>query len=292
MAMVTGAMVQATNVRTVGLCHSVQGCATSLLWTVGLQRSVKTLRWKVAGINHMAWLLEIRDDGKDLYPEIKRRAAELVAQARTPGANKHGDLVRLEILRHFGYYVTESSEHNAEYTTYWIKSAHPELIEEFNIPLDEYPRRCVQQIEEWKEMRKRLVADRTLTHERTIEYGSRVMEAIETDTLFRVHGNVGNAALITNLPRKAVVEVPCLVDGNGVQGCCVGDLPEQCAGLNRTNVNVQLMTIEAALTRKKDAIYQAAMLDPHTGSELTLDEIRSLCDDMIEAHGSMLPKYT
>ena len=291
MAMVTGAMLLATPISTVGLCHSVQGCAEWLLRQVGMFDDVKKLQWKIAGINHQAWLLEVTDGGQDLYPEIKRRAARMNEEARKKGAKKHWDMVRFEIMLKFGYYVTESSEHSAEYMPYWINSRHHELIEEFNIPLDEYPRRCVAQIEGWKKMRDRIVADKSLAHERSYEYGSHIMEAMETDVPYRIGGNVMNDGLITNLPRKACVEVPCMVDRNGVQGCCVGDLPEQCAALNRTNINVQLLTIEAALTLKKDAIYHAAMLDPHTGSELTLDQIRALCDDLIKAHGDMLPKY-
>ncbi|RIK79576.1 alpha-glucosidase/alpha-galactosidase [candidate division KSB1 bacterium] len=285
MAMVTGAMLRASGIRTVGLCHSVQVCARGLLRRVGLLDSVKNLQWKIAGINHQAWLLEITDDGNDLYPEIKRRAAEMNRRAREKDVIKHDDMVRFELMRHFGFYVTESSEHSAEYMPYWIKRLHPELIDEFNIPLDEYPRRCISQIEEWKERGQELVQNKNLTHTRSDEYGSHVMEAMETDAPFRIGGNILNHGFITNLPDKVVVEIPCLVDRNGVQGCYVGDLPEQCAALNRTNINVQLLTIEAALTRKRDAVYQAAMLDPHTAAELTLDQIRNLCDDMIEAHG-------
>jgi alpha-galactosidase len=200
-------------------------------------------------------------------------------------------MVRLQCMLDFGYYVTESSEHNAEYMPYWIKSAYPELIEEFNIPLDEYPRRCVAQIEGWKKLAKDLVGNKDLKHTRTHEYGSYIMEAMETGVPFRIGGNVLNTGLLTNLPAKAVVEVPCLVDRNGVQGCFVGELPEQCAALNRTNINVQLLTIEAALTGRKDHVYHAAMLDPHTAAELPLDRIRALCDDLIEAHGDMMPPF-
>lgn len=285
MAMITGAMLRGSSIRTVGLCHSVQVCAAGLLRRVGMFEGVEKLQWKVAGINHQAWLLEVTDDGRDLYPEIRRRAAEINRRARQPGADKHGDMVRFEIMRHFGYYVTESSEHSAEYMPYWIKSQFPELVEEFNIPLDEYPRRCIRQIEQWKERSEQLVHNQDLAHDRTHEYGSYIMEAMETDVPFRIGGNVLNHGLITNLPRDAVVEVLCMVDRNGVQGCYVGDLPEQLAALNRTNVNAQLLTIEAAFTGSREKVYQAAMLDPHTGSELTLDQIRDLCDDMIEAHG-------
>jgi len=291
MAMITGGMLLGSRVRTVGLCHSVQGCAEGLLRHVGLWDQVKKLQWKIAGINHQGWLLEITDGGVDLYPEIKRRAAKMNEEARKKGAKKHWDMVRFELMLKFGYYVTESSEHTSEYMPYWIKSTHPELIEEFNIPLDEYPRRCIGQIEWWKKQRDEIVANRKLTHSRSHEYGSYIMNAMETDVPIRVGGNVLNTGLITNLPSKACVEVACMVDRNGVQGTYVGDLPEQCAALNRTNINVQLLTIEAALSLRKDAIYHAAYLDPHTGSELTLDQIKSLCDDLIEAHGSMLPSY-
>jgi alpha-galactosidase len=281
MAMLTGAMLRGTSVKTVGLCHSVQICAHYLL--KGLGMSDENVQWKIAGINHMAWLLEITRDGKDLYPEIKERAAK-----RT---EKHDDMVRYEIMKRFGYYVTESSEHNAEYMPYFIKSQYPELIDEFNIPLDEYPRRCVAQIEGWNKMRDDLINNKDLTHDRTHEYASHIMEAIETGVPFKFGGNVLNTGLITNLPSKACVEVPCVADRSGVTPCYVGELPEQCAALNRTNINVQLLTIEAAMTLKKEKIYMAAMLDPHTSSELPLDKIKALCDDMIEAHGDWLPKY-
>jgi alpha-galactosidase len=285
MAMITGAMLRGSSIRTVGLCHSVQGCAEGLLRRVGMLDDAQKLQWKIAGINHQAWLLEIADGDKDLYPEIRRRAAEINGLARQTEGSKHWDMVRFEIMRHFGYYVTESSEHSAEYMPYWIKSQYPGLIDEFNIPLDEYPRRCIRQIEEWKARSNELVRNKALGHERTHEYGSYIMEAMENDIPFRIGGNVLNNGLITNLPQRAVVEVACMVDRNGVQGCYVGDLPEQLAALNRTNINVQLLTIEAAFTGRRDAVYHAAMLDPHTGSELTLDQIRALCDDLIEAHG-------
>ncbi len=291
MSMITGAVLQGSSVRTVGLCHSVQTCASRLLRQLDMFDDVAKLQWKVAGINHMGWLLEITDGGRDLYPEVRRRAAEKVAAARQAGAEKFGDMVRMEMIRHFGYYITESSEHFSEYVPWFIKASHPELIEEFNIPLDEYPRRCRNQIKKWADLSKELVENPTLTHEPTNEYGSKIMDAIETDVPLHFGGNVLNTGLIPNLPAKAAVEVPCMADRSGVQGCYVGPLPTPCAALNRTNINVHLLTIEAALTGKKDCIYQAAMLDPHTAAELTLDEIRNLCDDLIEAHGDWLPKY-
>ncbi len=291
MAMLTGAMQRYTNVKTVGLCHSVQGCATGLLKNLGMENDVKKLQWKIAGINHMAWLLEITDGGKDLYPEIKKRAAALLKEARKKGAKKNHDMVRLEMMLKFGYYITESSEHNAEYTWYWIKSNYPHLIEEFNIPLDEYPRRCIKQIEDWKKRSAELTSNPVLDHKRSHEYGSYIMEAIETDIPYRIGGNVINNGFITNLPSDACVEVPCLVDRNGVQGAHVGALPLQCAALNMSNINVQLLTIDAAINKKKDSIYHAAMLDPHTAAELSLDDIKKMCDELIKAHGDMLPKY-
>lgn len=285
MCTVTGAVLHGSDIRTVGLCHSVQVCADHLLKHLELSEGIENLQWKIAGINHQAWLLEVCDGDKDLYPEIKVRAEAINAAARKSDGKKHGDMVRFELMRHFGFYVTESSEHSAEYMPYWIKSRNPELIEEFNIPIDEYPRRCENQIARWTEQSLDMVHNKTLSHERTHEYGSYIMEAMETDVPYRIGGNVLNNGLITNLPRKAVVEVACLVDRNGVQGCYVGDLPEQCAALNRTNVNVHLLSLEAVLNHSRDAIYQAAMMDPHTSSELTLDEIHNLCDDLIEAHG-------
>jgi len=282
MAMLTGAMQRYTGVKTVGLCHSVQVCAESLFKAVGMEND-PDVQTKIAGINHMAWLLEISKDGKDLYPEIKARAAALT--------EKHDNMVRLEIMKRFGYYVTESSEHNAEYMPFFIKDKYPELIDRFNIPLDEYPRRCVKQIADWEQRRDELTKDPHLSHERTHEYASYIMEAMETNKPYKIGGNVINNGLITNLPAKACVEVPCLVDKSGVTPCFVGELPEQLAALNRTNINVQLLTIEAAMTLKKEKIYQAAMMDPHLQSELSIDDIVSMCDDLIIAHEGWLPKY-
>ncbi|MEB5759683.1 alpha-glucosidase/alpha-galactosidase [Mammaliicoccus sciuri] len=283
MAVLTNIMLK-EGIKTVGLCHSVQVCASELLES--LELPTDHIQSKIAGINHMAWLLEITRDGKDLYPEIKKRAKE--KQQST-----HDDMVRFELMDKFGYYVTESSEHNAEYHPYFIKSQYTELIEQYNIPLDEYPRRCVNQIEEWEHMRDDIVNDQNLTHERTHEYGSYIIEAMETNKPYKIGGNVLNTGgLISNLPKNAVVEVPCLVDESGINPTYIGDLPEQLAALNRTNINTQLLTIEAALTQQKEKIYQAAMLDPHTSAELSISDIISLCDDLIEAHGDWLPTYS
>ncbi len=295
MAMLTGAMLHGTGVKTVGLCHSVQVCAKDLFETLGMEWSgerARNIRTYIAGINHMAWLLSISENGKDLYPAIKKSAEKKMKMWRKPGCReKSHNMIRLELMRRFGFYVTESSEHNAEYSPYWIKKNYPELIEEFNIPLDEYPRRCIKQIGEWKKQYAELSKDPHLTHTLSREYCSGIINAIVTDTPYQIGGNVLNNGFISNLPYDAVVEIPCLVDGNGIQGTHVGELPWQCAALNMTNINVQLLTIRAALSQKKEHIYQAAMLDPHTAAELSTDDIVKLCDELIEAHGDMLPKY-
>ncbi len=282
MAVLTNVMNTYGGVKTVGLCHSVQVCVPHLFKELNMDAT--SVQWKIAGINHMAWLLEVMRDGVDLYPEIKRRALEKQKE-------KHDDMVRFELMLRFGYYVTESSEHNAEYHPYFIKRNYPELIDKLNIPLDEYPRRCVNQIERWKTMRDDLVNNKNLDHERTHEYASYILDAMETDTPFKIGGNVMNTGLIPNLPKEACVEVPCMVDASGITPTYVGNLPPQCAALNLTNINTQLLTIEAAITGKKEHIYHAALLDPHTSSELSIDEIVSLCDDLIEAHGNWLPKF-
>ncbi|MBM7563834.1 alpha-glucosidase/alpha-galactosidase [Paenibacillus sacheonensis] len=282
MAVLTNVMNTYGGIKTVGLCHSVQACVKDLFKNLGMDDT--GVQSKIAGINHMAWLLEATKDGVDLYPEIKRRAREKQKE-------KHHDMVRYEMMLNFGYYITESSEHNAEYHPYFIKRNYPELIERFNIPLDEYPRRCIEQIGNWKKLKEELVGNPTLEHKRTHEYASYIFEAIESNNAFRIGGNVMNTGLITNLPKEACVEVTCLVDRNGVTPTFVGDLPPQCAALNRTNINTQLLTIEAAITGKRDHIYHAAMLDPHTSAELSMDDIKSMCDDLIEAHGDWLPAY-
>ena len=287
MAMLSGYMQRYTGVKTVGLCHSVQVCSESLLNEIDMQDKLEGRKELIAGINHMAWLLKIQDkDGNDLYPEIKSRIDAKIADP------EFHDKVRLEYIKNFGYYCTESSEHNAEYNMFYIKSKYPELIEKYNIPLDEYPRRCVNQIAGWKKEYEELVNNGVKTHERSGEYASRIMEAIVTSTPYQIGGNVLNTDhLITNLPAEACVEVPCLVNGYGINPCHVGALPVQCAAMNMTNINVQLLTIEAAKTRKKEHIYQAAMLDPHTGSELDIDTIKKMVDELIAAHGDFMPEY-
>jgi alpha-galactosidase len=243
----------------------------------------------IAGINHMCWLLEIKDkDGNDLYPEIKRRAKE-------KNANEiHNDMVRYDYIEKLGYYCTESSEHNAEYNPFYIKSKYPELIDRFNIPLDEYPRRCIGQIAGWKDEYAKLSSESSgeLEHQRSGEYASYIMESIVTNKPYSIGGNVLNTGgCIENLPGDACIEVPCLVDGSGIRGCHIGKLPVQLAAMNMTHINVHLCTIEAAVTKKREHIYHAVMLDPHTAAELSLDDIRSMTDELLEAHKIWLPKY-
>ena len=279
MAMLAGYMQRYTNIKTVGLCHSVQVCSEGLLHRLGMQDKLEGRREKIAGINHMAWLLEIQDkDGNDLYPEIKERA-------KAKNANeKHDDMVRFDYIDKLGYYCTESSEHNAEYNYLYIKENRPELIEKFNIPLDEYPRRCVNQIAGWAKQKEDLLAGGQITHTRSREYASHIMEAILTDVPYRIGGNVLNNGLIPNLPPEACVEVACMVDRTGVHPTYAGPLPPQLAAMNMTNINVQLLTIEAAVTGKMEHVYHAAMMDPHTGSQLSTDEIVALCDELRAAH--------
>lgn len=285
MAMLTMGVLKATNIKTFGLCHSVQVCVPELFEHLGIaeEYDLNDFQWKIAGINHMAFLLEITKNGEDFYPTIRKLAEEK--------PNPHKDSVRFELMKRFGYYITESSEHNAEYHPYFIKSKYPELIDELGIPLDEYLRRCEQQISDWEAMRDEIVNNGDLTHIRSREYASYIMDSIVTGTPSVIAGNVLNKGLITNLPEDVCVEVPCLVDKNGVQPTYVGELPTQLAALNRTNINVQELTVEAALTLEKSKIYQAAYLDPHLSSELSLEDIKNLVDDLIEAHGDYLPTY-
>jgi alpha-galactosidase len=287
MAMLTGYMQRHTGVKTIGLCHSVQVCSEQLLRSLGMEDKLEGRIEKIAGINHMAWLLDIRDaQGNDLYPEIKKRAREKNQK------EKHGDMVRFDYIDKLGYYCTESSEHNAEYNPFYIKNRYPRLIEDFNIPLDEYPRRCISQIANWTGEYRGLAGESRLPHKRSGEYASRIMEAMVTGTPYKIGGNVLNRGLIENLPREACVEVPCMVDKSGVNPCYVGALPLQLAAMNSSNIYAQLLTIEAAHTRKREHIYHAAMMDPHTAAELSLDDIRKMVDELIAAHGKMLPAFT
>ena len=287
MAMLTGYMLRYTKVKTVGLCHSVQVCSEMLLKKLGMEDQLEGRKELIAGINHMGWLLSLQDQqGNDLYPEIRRRAREKNRN------EQHDDMVRFDYIEKFGYYCTESSEHNAEYNPFYIKAKAPELIQRFNIPLDEYPRRCINQINEWNSLSRRLLSDADLSHSRTREYASYIMEAIYTDNPIRIGGNVLNTGhLISDFPEHACVEVPCLVDGAGIHPTRVGQLPPVLAAMNMTKINPQLLTIHAAHTRSKEDILRAVMLEPRCAAELTVDQMQSMVEELIEAHGSYMDMY-
>lgn len=324
MAMLTWAMHEATSIRTVGLCHSVQGTIIELAHVLGIPAG--EIDYLCAGINHMAFYLRLEREGQDLYPRLRE-----IANAN---AGPTWERVRFEMLKRLGYFVTESSEHFSEYVPWFIKSSQPELIERFNIPLDEYPARCEDQIADWQAMRAALTSDdpgaadryeaeraakltggwerrlattrkedpakadalaAEIVHERagrghSGEYGSLIIHSVVTGEPRVIYGNVANRGAIENLPPDCCVEIPCLVDKNGIHPTKVGVIPSQLAALMQTNINVQRLTVEAALTGNRDRVYQAAMLDPHTSAELNLDQIWRLVDDLLTAHGSMLPE--
>lgn len=288
MAMLTGYIQRYAFPNTVGLCHSVQVCAETILNSLDMSEYVEGHKELIAGINHMAWLLEIKDkNGNDLYPEIRKRA-----HSKLINDKDFDDQVRFTYIERLGYYCTESSEHNAEYNPWFIKKNYPQLIDRHNIPLDEYPRRCVNQIEKWSKELEEIKNGAAKEHTRSKEYGSRIMEAVVTGNPYKIGGNVLNTNhLISNFPEEACVEVPCLVDGLGIHPTRVGQLPTACAALNMTNINTQLMTVEAARSRKRDDVYLAAMLDPHTAGELDIDTIVKMVDELIEAHGDYLPEF-
>ena len=286
MAMNCWAIGRSSSIKTVGLCHSVQGTAQHLADDIGVP--YEEIEYVSAGINHMAFYLKFARKGEDLYPRIR----QVIADGRVPSDNR----VRYEVLKHLGYFVTESSEHFSEYVPWFIKRDRPELIEEFNIPLDEYIRRCENQIKAWHVLRERLESGEALEVRRSHEYGALIIHSIETGEPRTIYGNVPNAGSlgaplrISNLPAECCVEVPCLVDARGLRAQVVGALPLQLAALMQTNINVQALTVEAALSHKRDYVYQAAMLDPHTAAELSLDQIVSLVDDLLAAHGAWIPE--
>jgi len=282
MAMLCWAVAEASSIRTVGLCHSVQHTAAELAADLGLPAG--EVDHRVAGINHVAFFLELTRAGEDLYPALRR--------VTPPEHNR----VRYELLEHFGFFVTESSEHFAEYGPWFIKDGRDDLIERFNVPLDEYPRRCEAQLAEWDALRADLEGGGAVATARSHEYGADIIRACETGVPFRFNGNVPNRVrdglLIDNLPADCCVEVPCVAGAGGIEPQAVGALPRQLAALIQTNVNVQGLTVEAALTGRREAVHQAAMLDPHTAAELSLDEIAALVDELLVAHGDWIPELT
>lgn len=311
MAMICWAVSEYSTIKTVGLCHSVQGTAEELAHDIGVP--LEEINYVCAGINHMAFYLNFERNGENLYPLVQK----VIDEGWVPDHNR----VRYEMFKRLGYFVTESSEHFSEYTPWFIKRDRPDLIEKFNIPLDEYLGRCEVQIKAWdyaqeiegnpaayseEELRRRLediavmpqaiewrVDEFKAMNEitRSHEYGSGIIHSIETGEPRVIYGNMPNYGLIDNLPQDCCVEVPCLVDKNGIQPTKIGSLPPHLAALMQTNVNVQAMTVEAALTGKREHIYHAAMLDPHTAAELDLDQIWNLVDDLLEAHADWLPEY-
>ena len=280
MAMNTWAVSQATAIKTVGLCHSVQGTAHQLSQYMGIPEN--ELTYLCAGINHMAFYLELKHNGKDAYPLLREASAQKAIWERDP--------VRFELFKRLGYFVTESSEHNAEYNPYFIRRDRPEAIDRFSVPIDEYINRCYAQNFWWEMMRLQLLDGTVdIDPELSGEYAALIIHSMETNTPRVIYGNVLNNNLITNLPRGCCVEVPCLVDASGIQPTVIGRIPPQLADLQQTNINVQGLAVEAVLTGKKEHVYHAAMLDPHTAAELTLDEIEQLVDDLFEAHGEIIP---
>lgn len=337
MAMNCWAIDRSTSIKTVGLCHSVQGTAHQLANDIGVP--IEDINYVCAGINHMAFYLNFERNGTDLYPLLR----QVIQDEHIPHENR----VRYKVLEKFGYFVTESSEHFSEYVPWFIKRDRPDLIDSFHVPLDEYIRRCEFQIAGWEALREcfededvqfqrpskagfteeeavhikalaekiqrktalagaadseQILTDGSLRAmenilnemfviRRSLEYGSQIINAMESDAPQVIYGNVPNRGLIDNLPDGCCVEVPCLVDKNGVQPTYIGSLPLQLAALMRTNINVQELTVEAALTRKREYIYHAALLDPHTAAELDMDQIVHLVDDLLEAHAAWLPAY-
>jgi alpha-galactosidase len=276
----------APQIRNVGLCHSVQHTSGQLASYLG--EDINQIDYISAGINHVSFFLkfEKRLAGggvEDLYPRLKA----LQAEGRVPD----GDRVRFDVLKRLGHFVTESSEHFSEYTSWYIKDGRDDLVQSLDIPLDEYIRRCEEQIAEWQELRKDLEGGKPIEVERSNEYAAGIINAVVSGTPALIYGNVPNNGLIENLPPECIVEVACHVDRNGIQPTRVGRLPPQLAGVIRTNVNVQELTVAAAITGKRDYIYQAALLDPHTSAELSPDQIWHMVDDLIAAHGSLLPHY-
>jgi len=270
-------------VPTVGLCHSVQGTSWHLANYAGLK--YEDITYKVAGINHMAFFLEYKYKGKDAYPRLFRLLKD-------PKIKK--DKVRFEMMRRLGYFVTESSEHQSEYTPYFIHHGQ-KMIKNFDIPIDEYIRRCESIIKSWKKTEKNLLGGKgeITVNPQTHEYGSYIIHSRETNIPRVVYGNVPNKGLITNLPDNCCVEVPTLVDAQGLQPTVIGSLPPQLAAICRSNIAVQELTVEAALSGKREHIYHAVMADPHTAATLPLDKIWAMCDDLIDAHQKkgLLPKY-
>lgn len=281
-------------IRQAGLCHSVQGTAYELARDLDIP--YEEIRYRAAGINHMAFYLKFehrQPDGtyQDLYPDLMKGYREGRFPKPSHWNPRCPNKVRYEMLTRLGYFVTESSEHFAEYTPYFIKQGREDLIEKFGIPLDEYPKRCVEQIARWKSTSEQYRTANTIEVGESHEYASSIMNSVWTGEPSVIYGNVRNNGCITSLPYNCAAEVPCLVDASGIQPTFIGELPPQLTALIRTNINVQELTVQALLTENKEHIYHAAMMDPHTAAELDLDQIWHLVDELLAAHGDWLPAW-
>jgi len=299
MSMLCWAISRSSTIKTIGLCHSVQHTAHQLAEDLGIDAD--TVEYRCAGINHMAFYLDFQQrQGKDLvdlYPRIAERAEVFPMPTRGDVERSDGgfdglsDAVRYEMFKRLGYFVTESSEHFSEYVPWFIKSGRSDLLDKFGIPLDEYPRRCERQIEGWETLRTRLEnPEARVRVVQSMEYGSGIIHSMETGQSRVVYGNVPNRGIISNLPDDCCVEVPCVVDASGITPTHIGVLPPHLAALMQTNINVQSLTVEAALTGKREHVYHAAMFDPHTAAELDLDQIWALVDELLSAHRGMIPE--
>ena len=289
--------------KVMGLCHSVQGTAEML--AKDLNENINDIEYVCAGINHMAFYQKfekkiIGKPNEDLYPKLKSLANKIINDEINSSRSNEVDSesnkilfekVRYEILKRFGYFVTESSEHFAEYVPWFIKKNRDDLIEKYKIPIEEYIDRCENNIKRWNDLEKDMspIYNQPLT--RSNEYASYIIDGIINNNKITINANIMNEGYIDNLPLNCCVEIPCFINSNGFKPQKIGKLPEQLTALMRTNVNVQILTAEAALTKKKEHIYHAAMLDPLTGANLTIDEIYDMTDKMIEAHGNYLPQY-
>lgn len=265
-------------IKSVGLCHSVPYTAREIASYIGVEH--EDLLYECAGINHIAWMTRLEVDGEDAYPRLFAAMEDPDVYAK--------DKVRFELMRRFGYYVTESSEHNAEYVPYFLKDE--DLIERYDIPVDEYIRRSEKNLVQYEETRRKLLAGGDFPLGRSVEYGSLIIHSLVTGEARAVYGNVKNTGLITNLPEGCCVEVPVLVDGTGLRPCHVGELPPQCAAACAPHTAVQNLTVRAALEGRRDHVHHAAMLDRHAPSVLSLDEIADMVDELIEAHGDAMPE--
>lgn len=282
-------------IKQVGLCHSVQHTSESL--ASDLQIPIDKIRFRCAGINHIAFFLNFEEriengEYADLYPKLlEGYESGVYPRPESQEMPRCKNLVRYEMLKRTGYYVTESSEHFAEYTPWFIKSGRDDLIHKFQIPLDEYPKRCVEQIEQWQEQSKKLLSEETIDLDKSNEYASAIINAVWTNVPEVIYGNVPNKGLIDSLPQGCAVEVPCLVDAMGIQPTKIGNLPPQLNAIIQSSVNVQALVVEALMTENPDHIYHAAMMDPHTAAELDLDQIWQLVDELRIAHGDWLPEW-